>query len=191
MQERLPAADAIIALGGGVDIHGRPTSSTLHRIHTAISLYEAQRAPHLVFSGRWSSHLLQVPPLTEAEAMQRHAFEHQIPSDDISLENNSANTAGNAYYCKVDIIEPRDYRKIILVTSPAHMERSRLMFEWVLGKQCEVEPVCTDEPYVQQASERAGCLAMKQILETVKPGDHEAVGLVLMELGQLPVAISS
>jgi uncharacterized SAM-binding protein YcdF (DUF218 family) len=187
MQERLPAADAIIALGGGVDIHGRPTSSTLHRIHTAISLYRQRQAPHLVFSGRWSSHLRQAPPLTEAESMRRHALEHNVPHEDIILENNAVNTAGNAYYCKVDIIGPRDYHKIILVTSPAHMERSRLMFEWVLGKQCEIDSACTDESRIGQDSEKAGYLALQSALRHITPGDHEAIGQVLMELQLQPI----
>jgi uncharacterized SAM-binding protein YcdF (DUF218 family) len=180
MRERLPAADAIVALGGGVDIHGRPTSSTLHRLNTAVGLYREQRAPHLVFSGRYSSHLLGKPPCTEAEAMQKLALQKNISAADISLENNAANTAGNAYYCKLDIIEPRDYKRIILVTSPDHMQRSRLMFEWVLGTQCEVVPVCTDEPLHNQPDELAGYLAVKQALESVSPGDHIAVGHMLL-----------
>ena len=179
MPEQLRPADTIVALGGGVDALGYPTFSTIQRLNTAVELYNNKRASHIVFSGRWSRSLKQAPRLTEAEAMKLYAMEQGVPEADVSIETRSTETVGNAYYCKIDIIEPRDYKNIILVTSPSHMPRSHWIFEHVLGNEYAIEPACTDEPIRQEIIEHAGHLAIKGMLINTTPGDHAAIANAL------------
>lgn len=179
VQEQLPPVDTIVALGGGVNALGYPTFSTIQRLETAIELYNNKRASHIVFSGKWSRNLKEAPRLTEAEAMKLYAIEQGVPDADVTIETRSTETVGNAYYCKVDIIEPRAYKNIILVTSPSHMPRSRWIFEHVLGNDYNVEPVCTNEPLRQEIIEHAGYLAIKGVLNDIKPGDHVAIASAL------------
>jgi uncharacterized SAM-binding protein YcdF (DUF218 family) len=180
MGRHLLSADAIVVLGGGIDALGRPTSSSLRRLSAAIELFDRSIAPRLVFSGRWSNRLTYVPPCTEAEAMRQFAIESGVPADRIHLEEHSGNTIANAYYCKQDIIEPLDFRRVALVTSPTHMPRSRFLFEQVLGSTCEVIPVPTNEPIRYDPAEQAGLLALQNTLREVRPGDHQTIARLLL-----------
>lgn len=83
-------ADAVIVLGAGV--HGEEVTDSLQkRLDTALEYYAKNPDTLIVVSGGMGNG----ESLSEAEAMQRYLVEHNVPEDQILLEDQSTNTTEN------------------------------------------------------------------------------------------------
>ncbi|BAF59279.1 MAG: YdcF family protein [Pelotomaculum sp.] len=99
----------IIALGGDSE-----------RELYAAELYRRGLAPRIIMSGCGSA----------AKQMAMKAAAAGVGEQDIIVENKSGSTYQNALYTK-DIVLSRGFKSAIVVTSPYHMRRARLVFERV------------------------------------------------------------
>ena len=124
----LPAAGAIVVLGGGgnhvTDIEGRYTagSTTLERVRYAASLYRRTKLPLLMTGGGTVSGMP-----AEAGLMAR-SLKNDFGIDVRFVESRSRNTAENAAYSAALLAEARITR-IVLVTHATHMSRAVDVFE--------------------------------------------------------------
>lgn len=112
-------ADAIVAISGG---------DTDARTREAINLYQQGWAPSLVLSGAAQDKT----GISNAAAMSRQALAAGVPESAIILDEYAADTAGNAAGLRA-IAERRDFKRIILVTSPYHQRRASIEFAKALG----------------------------------------------------------
>ncbi|WP_008310037.1 YdcF family protein [Leptolyngbya sp. PCC 6406] len=128
--EPMPQAEAIVVLGGGTRsaLHPRPwvdLSEAGDRVLHGIRLYQAERAPMLIFSGG------RVPwrggGQAESTDMATIATAFGVPRSAIVEEPRSLNTYENAMNVKA-ILERRGIDSILLVTSASHMPRSLAIF---------------------------------------------------------------
>lgn len=127
--------DVIILLGGGnmefardLTGSGFPTGNTLARVVTAVRLYRRLQAPVLVACG--SVFPEQVPG---AHTIARLLIDMGVPEHDVILETKSRDTYENARFAK-DICRKKGFKRPLLLTSPTHMKRARMMFaHWGLG----------------------------------------------------------
>ena len=138
--EETPTADAIVILGGPVDVVNSlkevmALGDSVDRLFHALRLYKGGKAPVLVASGGG-----RTGTASEAEMMSSILSEMGVPSDVILLETGSKNTYQNAVNTQV-ILEARDIGKVLLVTSAYHMRRAVATFQ-ALG--VEVIPAPTD-----------------------------------------------
>ncbi len=60
------------------------------------------------------------------------------PIEGAPLRGPVHDTIGNAWYAKTLCLEPAGITSVIVVTSDYHIERSRVIFEWVLGPRYTV-----------------------------------------------------
>ena len=102
--------------------------------------------------------------------------------DRILIEDQSQDTIGNAWYAKKLCLEPQGITSCIVVTSDYHTERSRLVFEWVLGPRYTVRsaaapsPLTAEEREQRDRFERTVIALMKQhFLSGIAAGDDEAL----------------
>ena len=125
----LPQADAIVVLGGGVGAPVPPRvdpdfNAASDRIVHAHRLYQAERAPRIVVSGGrlpWAD----TPP--EAHTLRNVLLEWGVPESAIWTEPESATTYENAQRT-ADLLRERDFDRVLLVTSAAHMTRALAVF---------------------------------------------------------------
>ena len=128
----LPNAEAIVVLGGatqpatpprpGVDVLGEGD-----RVLYAAQLYQQQKAPLLILSGgriNWQGS--NVPPESADMAVLLRRL--GVPETAIIQEPDSLNTYQNAVNVK-QILEARQIRRVLLVTSALHMPRALLIFQ--------------------------------------------------------------
>ena len=119
MSEPPQAADAIVVFAGGVGESGRAGGGLQERVSRAIDLYRDGFAPAIVFSSGY------VFTLREAEVMKAIAVDQGVPAEAIVLEERAANTYENVTNT-ARILEQRNWRRILLVSSPYHMRRATM-----------------------------------------------------------------
>ena len=123
----LAPEDAIVVLGGATrgDTH-LSTFPDLNehadRLVYAAALYHAGKAPVIVLSGG-----AQPGARPEAQLMKEILAVMGVPSRSIILERSSRNTYDNALYSAA-ILENKNIKRILLVTSAYHMRRAQAVF---------------------------------------------------------------
>lgn len=118
------AADAVVVFAGGVGESGKAQGGYLERLKQAVDLYKAGYASSLVFSSGY------VFSFKEAEVMRTLAIDQGVPPDRIVLEEQATNTYENVAFTN-RILEQRQWRRILLVSSPYHMRRATLVWQKV------------------------------------------------------------
>ncbi|MEM7180354.1 MAG: YdcF family protein [Spirochaetota bacterium] len=125
-----PQTDAIVVLGGMINplsLHDNRTEllGSGERLTDAILLYRAKKAERIVFSG--GSGLLFAPKSIEATNAGRFLESFGIAKKSIILEGKSKNTQENARNT-AELFRFSPSKKILLVTSAFHMNRSEKLF---------------------------------------------------------------
>ena len=123
-QDSLRPSDVIVAVSGG---------ETQQRAAEAIKLYRQGYAPKLIFSG--AAHDKNGP--SNAASMRQQALTAGVPSQDIYIEEDSANTAENATNT-TPILKQLGVERVILVTSPYHQRRASIDFRRAAGSDIQI-----------------------------------------------------
>lgn len=119
----LTQADAIICLGGGMSANGTLAAPVLTRIERCVQLFEAGRAPIIVFSGGTAA-----PNGPNAgDQMGLYAIGLGVPETAIIAETRAQSTLQNALFSLALIPDARD---LIVVTEAFHLPRSWASFRW-------------------------------------------------------------
>jgi len=121
--EDFKQADAIVCLGGGMSADGTLATPVLRRIERCVQLYEADRAPAIVFTGGTA---VEGGPDAGTQ-MAAYATSLGFPLDAALIENRAQSTLQNALF-SFDLIP--DATRVILVTEAFHLPRSWASFKW-------------------------------------------------------------
>ncbi len=129
--ENLPLAEAIVVLGGATRNDEPPRiipdmSDRGDRLLYAAKLYKDGVAPLIILTGgriQWYG-----GESSEARSMATILELMGIPRDVMVLESRSLNTYENAVYTK-EILNQKNIKQILLVTSATHMPRSLAIFK--------------------------------------------------------------
>ena len=129
--ENLPKAEAIVVLGGATRDEEPPRiipdmSDRGDRLLYAAKLYKDGVAPIIILTGgriQWYG-----GKSSEAKSMATVLELMGIPRQVMVLESRSLNTYENAVYTK-EILDHQKIKRILLVTSAAHMPRSLAIFK--------------------------------------------------------------
>jgi uncharacterized SAM-binding protein YcdF (DUF218 family) len=140
--DHLPAADAIVVLGGAIGTPDRrrpfPTlTDSSDRLWHAARLFRVGKAPLMVLSGGSDP---AVALTSEARAMQVFLTELGLPSEAMLLEERSRTTLQNAEFTAA-LLRERGLRTVLLVTSAFHMRRAMGAFE---AEGLRVVPAASD-----------------------------------------------
>ena len=115
--------DAVVVLGGGV--HGERVSSSLaRRLDTAIEYHQRNPAALIVVSGGRGSQ----ENISEALAMQRYLVAHEVPANQIVMEDQSTSTIENFKFS--DQILQREFPggySAAFITNDFHIYRANLI----------------------------------------------------------------
>lgn len=123
VKDPLKKADAIVVLGGGWENKQTLATSTMERYKYGIKLFQKGYGKSIIFSG---GNLNGLP--SEAEKMAEMAMTDGFPNESIIVEGNSESTWENTLFVKKIILE-KQFKSVILVTSPYHTLRAKTMFK--------------------------------------------------------------
>jgi uncharacterized SAM-binding protein YcdF (DUF218 family) len=200
-----PKKTAAVVLGGGlkkIKFHGQiwyePEAQAKERLDKGYDLFEAGIVDYIITTGKYSVAVSIDPsvngPKTEAEVGKRYLIAksrarandaatetHNIEAC-IVYEDQSVDTIGNAWFTKKLCLEPLGITSCIVVTSDYHIERSRVIFEWILGPQYTV--ACAEAPSHLNAEERKRRDHFEKtltdymkthLISTITAGDDESI----------------
>ena len=120
--------DCIVVLGGGINSDSYLPKIAKVRVDKAIALYKTGKVPCIIMSGKWSINAKKNFPLSEAEAMEKYAVSQGVNKDDILVEKESQDTLGNAYFTKINFLNPAHWKKFLVVTTDFHVVRTKYLF---------------------------------------------------------------
>ncbi len=127
--------DAFLILGGGLRPDGLLPPWARRRLEAALALH---RNEYLIYLSAGTVH--KPPPLRDdgfpiIEAMvgARYLIEHGVPAEYVLPEACSYDTIGNAFFSRVVHVDPRGFRRLLVITSDFHMPRTEAIFRWVYG----------------------------------------------------------
>lgn len=120
-----PAGDVLVMLGGGATLDnpnfdglGNLSGSGANRLLTTARLYRKTGLPIILSGGQ-----VYKDTGNEAQIAKRQLIGLGVPDSKIILENSSRNTTENAQQTKL-ILEKKQFKRPILITSAFHMERA-------------------------------------------------------------------
>jgi len=114
-------ADAIVVFAGGVGESGKAGQGYEERVQYAAALYKSGFSGHIIFSSGYKY------IYNESLMMQSLALSLGIPKEAIELEEKATNTYENVLFSR-DILKSRNWKKVLLISSPYHMRRVSLVF---------------------------------------------------------------
>jgi len=126
LQDPPRKADAIVVFSGGVGESGKWGQGYEERVQYAVELYKNGFAKTVVFSSGY------MYVFKEPLVMKALAISLGVPENAILLEDKAVRTYENVKNCR-DILEKNKFKTILLVSSPYHMRRVKLVFRKIAG----------------------------------------------------------
>lgn len=154
-EENCQKVDAIVAVSGG---------KTAARTAEAITLYQQGWADYIIFSGD----AFDENSPSNASVMRKQALAAGIANDAIITEELSRTTHQNAEKTS-QLLEEKNVRSLIVVTSPYHQRRAGLEFKQFAGEKIRVlnHPVKDDPdwPWYWWVTPRGWWLAVGEMVK--------------------------
>ena len=122
VEDELSQVDVIIILGGG----------GVGRVRHGVKLYQEGYGASIIVTGM--EYKLPGLTVTWPELAKREAVSLGVPENAIILEERPGSTYEDAKYVKEDMID-RNFKSAIVVSSPHHMKRARMIFRKVFKDQ--------------------------------------------------------
>lgn len=170
----------IIILGSGISKKGELPDFVKTRLEKAKEIFNKSKNAKILFCGRYSflysksSH----PVKTEAQAGKEYLLRIGVPGKNIYMENRSKDTIGNAYYAKKLYFIPRKEKKLIIITSDFHLERSKFIFKKIFGRGYNIKFIATPS-FIKRKIKTKLIERQKELIEKtklvfqgMKDGDH-------------------
>jgi len=141
MQEKLELTKcypncAIIVLANLMDKYGNLNDESRARMDTAVNAFKNEEASYIITTG-WAYREDSDIPI--AKAMRDYAInKHKIFPESILCDIEARDTVGDAVFLKRNIISPRKWNKLLVITSDYHAARTKTIFEFVYGNKYSI-----------------------------------------------------
>lgn len=127
--------DAIFVLAGGIDNNGLVFPWVKRRLDVAREIYNNQPSKIICMGGG----TYHKPPILnsrhyvihESTSCSEYLIQSGIDSKNIYREWSSYDTIANGFFAFMNFIIPLDLKKIVVITSNFHMNRSKAIFDWM------------------------------------------------------------
>jgi hypothetical protein len=189
---------AIVLVGGldAVEISGQfvfvPNIQVKHRLNRAYELFAKGSVDYIATTGNFSKRVFFDSRVTgyktEAQVGKKYLEDSfEMDSRFIIYENQSIDTIGNAWFVKRICIDPYGITKCRIITSEYHLERSKLIFDWVFGPNYTLEYIGTEaDPNVDERiawkklEDNFSIYVKIYLVGSIAPGDDEEIGRFLL-----------
>ena len=132
--------DAILVLGGGVPLAPRKQLPFVAaRCQAAAAVWRAASTkPKILCLSAGTAHCPQLldargSVVFEATASAAELIDAGVEEEDVYVETTSFDTIGNAFFARTDHCSLAGWKRLLVITSEFHMDRTRAIFDWVFG----------------------------------------------------------
>lgn len=167
--------DAIIVLANLMDASGRLNDESAARAAVAATLFR-QLSPSVLVTTGWAYR--SDSDIRIADAFRDHiACAHGVPFDRIVADPHARDTVGDAYFTNENLIKPRRWKHVSVVTSDYHTARTAEIFQFICGPAIEiaVHGAPARAPANIDETERLSLEAFRKTFEGVASGDSAAI----------------
>jgi len=123
--------DFVIVNGFGPATNSILPDVAIKRVDDGIELYKNNKADKILFTEGKVDNM----GISGARFMRQYAIEKSVLPSDIVIEEKATTTAANAYYTKIDYLNPLNKKNNIIVTSGVHMPRAKYAYDIYLGNK--------------------------------------------------------
>ena len=172
--------EVIVVLGGGMLPNDVPAPATLARGKAAADLARVHPTAAIICSG--SHGVGRKPRRSEAASMADLIAAEGIDRGRIFLEDESRDTIGNAVFVAERYLSAIPPRRLYVVTSPFHLERSVETFRLVLGSAWEIVGIASaaaPDDADRAKHERRFLLQTREFLAGIAPGEVSRISAKL------------
>jgi len=126
VNEELSPADVVVILGGGGQ----------ERVDRGVKLYKSDYGKKIIITGM-PIQLTGLPITTWPQLAMNSALSMGVPKNAIITEERPTSTYEDAEYVKEDMLKG-NFKSAIVVSSPYHMRRARMIFKKVFNDQRDI-----------------------------------------------------
>jgi len=130
--------ETAIILAHGLNKDKSLDRETRERTNLGINIFRENKTGTLLMSGGHKD-LGECYGVSLSEAMKRYAIRQGTLGNLILEEDISLETVGELIFCKIGIIDPRNWKKILIVSHGYHIPRVRTITNIVFGDEYQIE----------------------------------------------------
>ena len=109
-------------------------------------------------------------PIFESAAGARYLIAAGVPSSRVLMETSSWDTIGNAFFSRVIHVQPRGWRRVLVIASDFHLERVQAAFDWAYTLtpnpiECELHYEAVSDPEMDPALFKARVRKEREALD--------------------------
>jgi len=176
--------DSIVVLSNRINLDGTLQEDVRARMDKAIQIYNLGDVETLTASGNHDPKDKDAI-CNHAEAMRRYAITQGVLPEKILKEDTSLETVGQAYFTKVNLALPRNWEKLVVVSSDYHLPRVIRIFDLIFGPQflmlyANSQTALSQDPEAI-SKERRSLETFLGHFGSVTPGDHDQVKRILLK----------
>lgn len=176
--------DTAIVLAHELNKDKSLTQETRERVDLGIKLYRENKTRTLLMSGGHAD-LGECYGISLARAMKNYAVSKNVPENSIIEEDLSLETVGQLIFCKIGVINPKGWKKIIIFSHAYHIPRVRAISNLVFGSEYKIgfEDIKSDLNFDIKIleKERASENIFRDTFGSVHTGDDRALLERLLE----------
>lgn len=168
------AYDAIIILSNEMGSDGTLNQESIARANYAIRLTDKLNPQFIITSG-WAYR--QDSLIDIADAVKAYLIKCGLNSEKIITDSNSRDTVGDAFFSRVNIVEPLKLNKICVVTSNYHVPRTQKIFNFIYGSGFSIDVVGAKVDVTSDIvrKEMSSSRKFKQTFQGVKTGNIKEI----------------
>lgn len=169
--------DAVVVLSRYLNPDGSICDELRQRVDRGIELLTEEEVEALVMSGGFADADAGIN-IAHSDAMAEYAISRGVPAERVYRERNSMESVGHAVFVKKELLVPKDWRDIQVVTSDYHIPRITEIFNFILGRGFNLSfegiPTGMDTPEMK-AREKASLEAFHRTFNGIDAGDDAAI----------------
>lgn len=162
------------------------SQQTKSRTEIGIEYYKSGKVKTLIMSGGHED-FGEKYGISLAEVMKQYAIAQGIPEPDIFKEEVSWETVGQLIFCKLGIIDPKQFKKILIISNDYHIKRIKAISGIVFDKPYSIDFIGVRTSLTQEEKqnvcdkERESEQTFKKTFQGLTPGDNDELLKILLE----------
>jgi len=173
--------DAVIVLANLMSSRAVLNKESRQRLELAAELFFQTRASCIVTSG-WAYR--SDCPVPIAEAMKRHLLKsYKLRAANVLDECTARDTVGDAVFTRLNVVEDRKWKNLLIVTSDYHVERTAEIFNFVYAGSVKVSVAGAKTTLAQSRldSELKSLDAFRRTFQGIEPGNISQIYIRMMQ----------